>query len=132
MERAQDSATKMPGKLTIETIGGDLPTEADIESCGDDDDRDGSASEGEPAKLEKKKKSVQEVIKGDEDVDLGTEKIHNILDFRKIVKNKKEEDIGVQTLRILKTCKVCTPMFPSFLFFIIFCFSLISDPQTSS
>ena len=43
------------------------------------------------------------------------EKISSDLD--KIVNNKKEGNIGVQTLRIFKNCKVCTPMFPSFLFF---------------
>ena len=52
---------------------------------------------------------------------VGTEKIHNILDLSdKIVKNKKERNTGVQTLRIFKIHKVCTPMFSSFLFFTIF------------
>ena len=37
-----------------------------------------------------------------------------------IKKNKKERNIGVQTLRISKTHKVCTPVFLSFLFYIIF------------
>ena len=31
--------------------------------------------------------------------------MHNLLDFRKIVKNKKEENIGVQTLRFFKISK---------------------------
>ena len=52
-------------------------------------------------------------------IDVGTGKIQNILDFRKIMKNKKERNIGVHTLRILNIHKVCTPVFSSFLFFTI-------------
>ena len=40
--------------------------------------------------------------------------------FRKPLKNKKEKNIGVQTLNFFKIRKVYTPLFLSFLFFIIF------------
>ena len=46
----------------------------------------------------------------------------------KNVKNEKEGNIGVQRLQVFKIGNVCTPIFPSFLFSTIFCFSLISDP----
>ena len=48
------------------------------------------------------------------------------------MKNKKEGNIGVQTLQVFKIRKVCTPMFPSFLFLVIFNFSRILDPCTQA
>ena len=51
-------------------------------------------------------------------VQLGLQILAEMPDFDEIVKNKKEENIGVQPLRFFKISKACTPMFLSFLIFV--------------